>query len=100
MAWLKNLTLVLLLVGAFAHAETAPLHNLLNDVQQLRELDGKTNAQRVRTFTENHQNQQTLLEQSRLRLEAAEAKQQALKQAFDDKDVQIAQLEALLSQRS
>lgn len=81
-------------------AESTPLQGLLNDVQNIRSNDAQINRQREAEFNEDLVKQKQLLAKSRLRLEAAEAERERLKAEFDNNDLQLAELESTLQQRS
>jgi biopolymer transport protein ExbB len=81
-------------------AEPSPLQKLLDDVEKISQSDLNKNRLREAKFMADLNKQQALLEQSRLRLKAAELRQSELKTEFDNNDIELSQLEALLRQRS
>lgn len=81
-------------------AESTPLQGLLNDVQKIRSNDAQINRQREAEFNADLVKQKQLLAQSRARLEAAEKERERLKAEFDNNDLQLAELESTLQQRS
>jgi biopolymer transport protein ExbB len=81
-------------------AETAPLKGLLSEVKQINSIDTAINRQREADFNADLTKQKSLLAQSKARLVAAEAEQQRLKAEFDSNDEALAELEAVLQQRS
>lgn len=97
---LASLLLVSAGMSGFAQAESQPLRGLLQDVRQFSATDQAVNKQRETTFKRDLANQQALLQKSKARLKAAEAEQLRLKAAFDDNDMKLAELEALIQQRS
>lgn len=76
------------------------LDGLLQQVQELSQQDEIKNQQREKRFLDALSQQKNLLSISEKRLADADAEQERLKQDFDANEEQLAELEALLSQRS
>lgn len=97
---LMALPLSLSLFVSPVQAESVPLSGLLKEVKQISSSDKALNAQREAEFKSDLNKQEALLQRSRDRLKQAEAEQERLKKAFDNNDQKLAELEALLQQRS
>lgn len=87
-------------VLAQAQASDTPLEGLLNEVERFSLADRELDKAREQHWDQDLQQQQQLLEQSRDRLQAAEAEQIRLKTLFDDNDTRLGELEALIQQRA
>ena len=94
--------LVVLAAGVAHSAEKPPatLDGLLQEVRQFSASDRALNTQREQLFNGDLKQQEALLQQSKQRLSAAESEQERLKKAFDDNDLKLAEMEALIQQRS
>ncbi|WP_372832536.1 MotA/TolQ/ExbB proton channel family protein [Pontibacterium sp.] len=95
-------TLFLVAASIAYGAEKAPatLDGLLQEVHQFSSADRELNKARERLFNADLNQQQALLTKSKHRLQAAEAEQARLKKAFDDNDLKLAEMEALIQQRA
>lgn len=87
-------------VSAQTVAAPAPLQGLLQEVRQFSAEDRAANKTREQLFDQDLDQQQALLARSQQRLQRAEAEQARLKAEFDANDQQLAELEALIQQRS
>ena len=100
----RVLTVVMLLmVPALTQAaDPAPatLQGLLQEVRNFSAADRALNKKREQTFDADLQQQEKLLQQELARLQAAEAEQERLKAEFDANDTRLAEMEALIQQRS
>lgn len=94
--------LVVLAAGVAHSAEKPPatLDGLLQEVRQFSASDRALNTQREQLFNGDLKQQEALLQQSTQRLSTAESEQERLKKAFDDNDLKLAEMEALIQQRS
>lgn len=83
-------------------AEAAPdtLDGLLMEVRQFSSEDRALNKQREQAFNTDLKQQEQLLAQSQQRLQNAEAEQERLKNAFDENDLKLAEMESLIQQRA
>ncbi|MGY0218021.1 MotA/TolQ/ExbB proton channel family protein [Endozoicomonadaceae bacterium StTr2] len=92
----------LLIASGVQAADPAPLQldGLLKDVRQFSAEDRQLNKQREQLFSNDLNQQQQLLNKSRQRLEQAEREQARLKAAFDANDTKLAEMQALIQQRS
>ena len=92
----------LLVSSAVQAAEPAPLKNddLLKEVRLFSAEDRQLNKEREQFFGNDLSQQQQLLAESRQRLQRAEDKQTRLKAAFDANDTKLAEMQALIQQRS
>jgi len=97
---LLGFSLTTLIASTPVLAESVPLRGLLNNVQQLKNADTAVNRKREAKFNADLNKQKQLLAQSRQRLKNAESEQERLKEAFDENDMQLAELESLLTQRT
>ena len=86
--------------GAQATNARSTLDGLLDEVGRFSAADQALNRKREQAFDANHGRQQALLEESQQRLKAAEAEQQRLKDLFDANDLKLADMQALIEQRS
>ncbi len=87
-------------IHAATNTVNKTLASLLQDVEQLSQKDQALNQERESRFLASLAEQKSLLAKSVERLAAADAEQERLKQVFDSNEEQLAELEALLSQRS
>ncbi|OMH33673.1 MotA/TolQ/ExbB proton channel family protein [Motiliproteus sp. MSK22-1] len=83
-----------------AEGASAGLQGLLQEVRQFSAADRALNQKREQLFNQDLKQQQALLLKSQQRLQAAEAEQVRLKKAFGDNDLKLAEMEALIQQRS
>ena len=89
-------------IAAAAQATNArsTLDGLLDEVGQFSAADQALNRKREQAFDADRGRQQALLEESQQRLKAAKAEQQHLKDLFDANDLKLAEMQALIEQRS
>lgn len=85
---------------ALADSQPTPLRGLLNEVKNFSATDNAKMRERERLFAADLTKQQALLSQSRQRLQQADAQQAQLKQAFDQNDQTLADLETQLQSRT
>jgi biopolymer transport protein ExbB len=90
---------LLLAVPLYA-AGSETLKGLLSEVKQFSTADQAKNREREQAFDADLNRQQALLEESRVRLASAEQAQQRLKDAFDENDIKLGEIEALIEQRA
>ncbi|PIE43279.1 MAG: flagellar motor protein MotA [Gammaproteobacteria bacterium] len=83
-----------------AASASATLDGLLREVREFTVEDRNLDKQREQLFDSDLKRQKTLLAQSQQRLQKAQDEQDRLKATFDANDVQLAELSALIEQRS
>ncbi|WP_156905171.1 MotA/TolQ/ExbB proton channel family protein [Neptunomonas japonica] len=76
------------------------LDGLLQEVREFTATDRSLNKKREQLFNSDLKQQKSLLLQSQQRLKSAEAEQEKLKTSFDANDVKLAEIAALIEQRS
>lgn len=95
--WLLFLLALLPLAGG---AAPTAMDDILKEVRSFTAADSALDQQRAQEFNQAKANQQALLQQSRVRLAAAEQEQQRLKDLFNANDVALGELEDQISQQS
>jgi len=92
--------LVLGLMSANAKAQDMTLDQLLNVVQRAASESSAANKKREATFKQSRDQQSRLLSEARNQLAALERRTEALKVAFEQNELTLADLETILAERS
>ncbi len=95
-----GLMLALMLLPSSQAQAAEKLDNLLNEVRQFQREDVRVDRSREQQFGQDLARQQQQLDATRTRLAQAQARQDALKNAFDGNEVQLLELSERLRTRS
>ncbi|WP_432463671.1 MotA/TolQ/ExbB proton channel family protein [Agarivorans sp. QJM3NY_33] len=99
---MRILSILLFTLFSFSTPLSAaePSHRLASLATDILQHDGQVNQQRLAEFKQHLDSQKALLAQSQQRLAAANARQLELKQAFDQNEQHLTEIQQLLTQRS